>query len=98
VLEAAEPWRDGLTLANVAIERVGDFERWSDLLAPWLDAVEEAIVGAQERGVVRADVDPRATALVLRDALDRAAKVSILFRRDGYREATAALVRGALRA
>ena len=96
VLDACEPWRDALQLANMAVERVGDFERWTGLLAPWLDAVERSIAAAQSRGIVRDDVDPRAAALVLRDALDRAAKVTIRYRRDGYREATAALVRGAL--
>jgi hypothetical protein len=96
VLDAAEPWSDGLLLANVAVERVADFDRWSEMLAPWLDAVEHAIVIGQERGVVRQDVDPRATALVLRDALDRTAKVAIRFRRGDYRDTTAALVRGAL--
>jgi hypothetical protein len=96
VLDASEPWSDGLALANVAVEGVGDFDRWSALLAPWLSAVERAIVEGQERGVVRDDVEPRATALVLRDALDRTAKVAIRFRRRDYRETTAALVRGAL--
>lgn len=96
VLEASVPWADGLQLANVAVERVADFDHWTGLLAPWLDAVERAIASGQERGLVRADVEPRATALVLRDALDRAAKVQIRFQRDGYRDATTALVRGAL--
>lgn len=96
VLEASVPWADGLQLANVAVERVADFEHWTGLLAPWLDAVERAIADGRERGLVREDVEPRATALVLRDALDRAAKVQIRFRRNGYRDATVALVRGAL--
>jgi hypothetical protein len=98
VLEASEPWRDALQLANMAIERAGDFEQFAALCAPWLFAVERTFAAAQERGVVRGDVDPAATALVLRDALDRTAKVAIRFRRDGYREATAQLVRSALRA
>jgi hypothetical protein len=96
VLEAAAPWQEALQLANVAVERVADFEHWSDLLGPWLDAVESALAAGQERGIVRDDVEPRATALVLRDALDRAAKIELRFKRDGYRDATAALVRGAL--
>ena len=96
VLVASVPWADGLQLANVAVERVADFDHWTGLLAPWLDAVERAIAAGQERGLVRVDVEPRATALVLRDALDRAAKVQIRFQRDGYRDATVALVRGAL--
>ena len=96
VLEASVPWEDGLQLANVAMERVADFDHWTGLIAPWLDAVEHALAEGQERGLVRDDVEPRATALVLRDALDRAAKVEIRFRRDGYRDATAAIVRGAL--
>jgi hypothetical protein len=97
VLETARAWRDGLALANIAVERIGDFDHWAALLEPWLTAVERAIRRAQARGLVRADVDPRTTALVLRDALDRTAKVAIRFERDGYREATAALVRAALR-
>lgn len=96
VLEASTPWADGLQLANVAVERVADFEQWTGLIAPWLDAVERAIAAGQERGFVRDDVEPRATALVLRDALDRAAKVQIRFQRNGYRDATAAVLRGAL--
>jgi hypothetical protein len=96
VLEASEPWSDGLTLANLAVERLGDFDHWSGLLAPWLTAVERAVAAGQERGFVRSDLDPRETALVLRDALDRTAKVALRFRHDGYREAAAALVRAAL--
>lgn len=96
VLEASVPWADGLQLANVAVERVADFDRWTGLLAPWLDAVAGAIAAGQEGGLVRDDVEPRATALALRDALDRASRVQIRFQRDGYRDATAALVRGAL--
>lgn len=96
VLEGAAPWREGLQLANVATEHVSDFEHWTGLLAPWLDAVERAISTGQKLGVVRDDVDPRPTALVLRDALDRTAKIEIRFQRDGYRAATAALVRAAL--
>ena len=98
VLEASEPWRDGLALANMALERAPDFGRWEGLLGPWLKAVEDAIRAAQERGVVRGDVEPRETALVLRDALDRTVKVTLRFEHDGYRQATAALVRAALRA
>jgi hypothetical protein len=98
VVDAAEPWRDGLGLAHVALERECDFDRWSELLGPWLTAVEETIAAAQARGVVRADAEPRATALVLRDTLDRAARVQLRFERTGYREAAAALVRAALRA
>ena len=96
VLEASVPWADALQLANVATERVADFEHWTGLIAPWLDATERAIAAGQEQGIVRAEVEPRATALVLRDAIDRAAKVQIRFQRDGYRDATVALVRGAL--
>lgn len=96
VLEAAAPWREGLQLANVAVERVADFEHWTGMLAPWLEAIERAIALGQARGLVRDDVDPQATALVLRDALDRTAKIEIRFKRDGYREATAQLIRGAL--
>ena len=96
VLEGSAPWQEGLQLANVAIERVADFEHWTQMLAPWFGAIERAIVKGQARGVVRRDIDPRATALVLRDALDRAAKIAIRFQRDGYRGATAAIVRGAL--
>ena len=96
VLEGAAPWREGLQLANIASEHVTDFEHWTGLLAPWLDAVERTIAAGQELGVVRDDVDPRPTALVLRDALDRTAKIEIRFKRDGYRDATAALVRAAL--
>ena len=96
VLEGAAPWREALQLANVASEHVSDFEHWTGLLAPWLDAVERALATGQQLGVVRDDVDPRPTALVLRDALDRTAKIEIRFQRDGYRDATAALVRAAL--
>jgi hypothetical protein len=96
VLDASEPWGDALLLANVAMERIVDFEHWRGTLAPWLGAVERAIAAGQERGLVRDDVEPQATALILRDALDRTAKIAIRFRRVDYRETTAALVRGAL--
>ena len=97
VLEGAEPWREVLTLAGTAIERTEDFETWSAMLGPWLEAVEAAIVDAQRRGIVTRDVDPTATALVLRDVLDRTARSSLRFERPDYRAATAALLRAALR-
>jgi hypothetical protein len=98
VAEASEPWRDSLGLATMALERTHDFERWAMIVRPWLDAVEDALVEARRRGIVRADVDPATTALVVRDALDRSVRLSARFEREDYRTSAAALVRAALRA
>jgi hypothetical protein len=98
VIDRAIAWRDGLGLANAAIERLADFEAWSATVAPWVGAIERAVSDAQQRGVVRDDVDPAMVALVLRDTLDRMAKAAILFGRDGYRATAATLVRASLRA
>jgi hypothetical protein len=98
VLECAGTWQDGLALANAAIERMGAYEAWSELMAPWVEAIERAVADAQRRGLVRDDVDAATVALVLRDALDRTAKAAIIFGRQRYRETAAMLVRGALRA
>jgi hypothetical protein len=98
VLGCAGAWEDGLALANAAIERVDAFDAWSRLMTPWVAAIERAVGDAQERGIVRDDVDAGMVALVLRDALDRMAKAAVLFGRDRYRETATVLVRGALRA
>jgi hypothetical protein len=98
VIDRGSAWRDGLGLANAAIERLADFDAWSATVAPWVRAIERAVTDAQRRGVVRDDLDPATVALVLRDALDRMAKAAILFGRDGYRDTAATLVRASLRA
>ena len=98
VVDRANAWRDGLPMANAAMERVQDFDAWSRIVAPWVAAIERSIAEAQQRGLVRADLDARSAALVLRDALDRTAKAAILFGRDGYRETATRLVRSALSA
>jgi hypothetical protein len=98
VLECAGTWQDGLALANAAIERVSAFEPWSRLMEPWVAAIERAVGDAQRRGLLRDDVDAGSVALVLRDTLDRMAKVAVLFGREHYRETASALVRSALRA
>jgi hypothetical protein len=95
--EGAEPWRDGLALASLGAERVTDFGAWSEIMRPWLEAIETAIGDAQALGIVRSDVDAAAVALVVRDAVDRSARASLMHGRVGYRDAAAALIRAALR-
>ena len=98
VVDATVLWADGVVLANMGVERLTTFEDFERTLQPLLDALGTAIASAQARGVVRGDLDPATTGLVLRDALDRTAKAHVLFRSDGYRVTAAALVQGALRA
>jgi hypothetical protein len=97
-VDGAALWEDGLALANAGSECLSDFGAWSRLQAPWVRAIDDALVAAQARGIVRADVDAASTALVLRDTLDRTAKACILFGHEGYRETAVALIRAALRA
>lgn len=98
VVDASAAWADALVLGNMGVERLTTFEDFERTLQPLLAALQDAIVDAQGRGVVRDDLDPATTALVLRDALDRTAKASVLFRRDAYPATAATLVQGALRA
>ncbi|HWT95214.1 MAG TPA: hypothetical protein VN238_19615 [Solirubrobacteraceae bacterium] len=98
VLTAATTWRDALVLINLALERLRLFEELSEVLEPWSDALRDALAHAQELGVVNRDLDVDTTAFVLRDVLDRTAKAYVVFGQRPYREASAALVRAALRA
>lgn len=98
VLDAAETWRDALPLINQTLERLRLFEELSAVLEPWSDALRDALAHAQEQGVVNRDLDVEATTFVLRDVLDRTAKACVVFGQRSYREASAALVRAALRA
>jgi hypothetical protein len=96
-LAGAEPWRDALPLTTAWLEHLSDFGAWSQVVAPWLEAVERLLIDAQERGLVRGDIDTAAAAFVLRDVVDRAVRASLLFGREGYRATALALVRAALR-
>jgi hypothetical protein len=96
--EATRRWADVLPVANLAVERQPDFDRFAATVEPVLDALERAVAGARERGLVHADIVPADVALVLRDVLDRSAKATILFGRGAYAGTAAALVRAALRA
>jgi DNA-binding transcriptional regulator YbjK len=98
VLHAAEAWRDALPLINMTLEQLRLFEELSAVLEPWSDALRDALEHAQELGVVNRDLDVGTTAFVLRDVLDRTAKACVVFGQRSYREASAALVRAALRA
>ena len=93
----ASAWREALPIANSWLEHLTDFPVWAQVVGPWLEAVEDLLGDAQDRGLVRDDVDTAATALVLRDIVDRSVKASLLFGRDQYRATTLALVRAALR-
>jgi hypothetical protein len=96
-VEVGREWRDGLVLANLGIERMTDFEGWQRMLAPAHEAIEAAIERAQEQGLVRRDLDPHVSALVLRDVLDRTAKTAVLFGGRDYRRTATALVCASLR-
>lgn len=98
VLTAATTWRDALALINLTLERLRLFEELTEVLEPWSDALRDALAHAQDRGVVNRDLDVDTTAFVLRDVLDHTAKACVLFEQRSYREASAALVRAALRA
>jgi len=91
------PWDDALRMVSAAMERTGDFEQWSALAGRWVGAIERAVVRAQARGLVDPRIDAALTALVLRDALERTARATVRFASPEYREATAALLRAALR-
>ena len=96
-VDAGSRWRRSLAPANRVLESCADYEEWARIVSPSLRAVEEAIALGQERGLVREDLDPQTTALVVRDILDRTVKASVLYGRDGYRRTAAALVCAALR-
>ena len=98
VVDTTVVWADAVVLANMGVERLTAFDDFERVLHPLLEALGGAIGSAQARGVVRGDLDPATTALVLRDALDRTAKAFVLFRRESYRTTAVALVQGALRA
>ena len=97
VLEACRPWGDAIMLMGSTLERMTDFEAWLRIVGSWVGAVETAIAGAQQRGLVGEDIDPALTALVLRDALDRTARSAIRFEFSAARATTGALMCAALR-
>jgi hypothetical protein len=95
-LSAYEPWSDALGLIHSALGRMA-FEQWLQVVEPWLVAVEHAIRDAQARGLVSRDVDPRITAHVLRDTMDRATQVTLRYAHEEYRSTAERLMCAALR-
>ena len=96
VLECASANADVLREANRGIELAPDFATWSEITAPWREALERFIGRFADGGGDQADLDTTTTAYVLRDLLDRAAKAHVFFGEHDYGAATAALVRRAL--
>jgi hypothetical protein len=97
VMAAGEPWKDALLLVAVAVERVTDFAQWIAIVGPWIDAIERGIIQAQRQGLVREDVDPRSTALILRDTMQRISQYGQRFGHDCYVEMVKRVVIAGLR-
>ncbi len=94
---AAADFRDVLIIANRGFE-LATWDEFVQLTAPWREPLERLLRRFQSSGAVSSSLDPEMTAFVLRDVLDRTAKACVVFGQDAYREASAALVRAALRA
>jgi regulator of extracellular matrix RemA (YlzA/DUF370 family) len=97
VLDAIRPWRDALQLVAVTVERITDFNQWAAIVGPWIDAIEQAIVQAQDQGLVDPDVDPRTTAMIVRDTMQRMFQIAVRFGRERYVETVERVVVAALR-
>ncbi len=92
----AAEYEDVLRIANRGIELARDWDEFAELTAGWREPIEDFLQRMQAIGQVDDTLDPRTTACVLRDVLDRSMKAKCLFGKDDYARATSVLVRRAL--
>ena len=95
---AASAHRDMIMIANRGVELAETFEDFLEMTAPFRSVLEDMLARFQSSGEIDASLDPRTTAYVLRDILDRSIKAKICFSQDDYAEATSVLVKRALAA
>jgi AcrR family transcriptional regulator len=94
--ETAEEHRDIFLVANRGLELVDNLDEWMTRTAPAREWLEAFVRSWQERGAIDARMRPAATARVLRDTLDRAAKAYVLFGDRNYGRDLAELLRRGL--
>ena len=94
--QVAEEHRDVVLIANRGLELVDDIDEWMTRTAPAREWLEGFVRQWQTEGAIDARVRPAVTARVLRDSLDRSAKLFVLYGDRGYGRELAELLRRGL--